>query len=142
MKMKDSELPENCAFCKIEGSIIRSGKFFLVTNRYPYDQDRAEKGLSRHLMIIPDRHVKYFHELTKEEQWDFAQFRAKVLEIYIGLYKHAFTFGRLNMPEQSMYHLHEHIIDRDFRDWQMDGRRFFDPDPIDPRLKEELRKLK
>jgi ATP adenylyltransferase len=108
-----SDKSGECAFCKClvrcDEYVLYEGKYtFVIMNRYPY--------ISGHLMIIPNRHIGKYEDLSPEERKEIFN----LLETSLRALKEAmnpagFNVG-MNMGKAAgagvEEHIHVHVIPR------------------------------
>lgn len=107
------ERQEGCVFCKCstrcDDYVLFEGKHcFIILNRYPY--------VNGHLMIIPERHLGGFEELTAQERteiFDLLDVSVKVLKE--AMQPDGFNIG-MNLGKAAgagiAEHVHMHVIPR------------------------------
>ncbi len=113
----------NCEFCKqdvMDKEIFHSGKkAFAIPDTKPV--------VPGHVLVIPNRHVEKFTELTEEEIVDIFQVVKEVYDILIKAYK-ATAFNLVIQDGrdagQSIAHLHLHISPR--RKGDIDDKELYD----------------
>lgn len=96
-----------CPFCPEQReAVLEEGKFcFVAPARAPYTED--------HLLIIPKRHIIFFHELTSEEVEEFMsliqRWSAKLHTRHEAI---NFLLRDSNLGEigKSVEHLHFHLL--------------------------------
>ncbi|AFN75958.1 histidine triad (HIT) protein [Melioribacter roseus P3M-2] len=114
---KDKKQDETCIFCdavneKIEDErslkVYNADVCFVMLNLYPYN--------SGHLMVIPNRHLSSFDNLTEEEMnriMQVTQLSMKALDLVMK--PHGFNFGA-NLGKAAGAgideHIHFHIVPR------------------------------
>lgn len=104
-----------CPFCRIAAGgaqselvVHRGGHCFVVLNLYPYNPG--------HLMVVPDRHVADYADLTPEETVEIATLTQRALTVVRAVSQpHGFNVG-LNLGGVSggslSQHLHQHVVPR------------------------------
>lgn len=108
--------PEGCVFCsaleagiKPESLLVAThGDAMLILNKYPYN--------AGHLLILPQRHVAVFTDLTPSEAKDIFELQTKALNALTELYSPGgFNMG-LNLGPAAGAgipdHLHWHLVPR------------------------------
>ncbi|MFZ6033755.1 MAG: HIT family protein [Melioribacter sp.] len=114
---KDKKQDETCIFCdavneKIEDEkslkVYNADVCFVMLNLYPYN--------SGHLMVIPNRHLSSFEDLTEEEMnriMQVTKLSMKALDLVMK--PHGFNFGA-NLGKAAGAgideHIHFHIVPR------------------------------
>ncbi|EAY24705.1 HIT family protein [Microscilla marina] len=98
----------NCPFCQANLSTIKSQQnVFAIYDKYPVSPG--------HTLIIPNRHVANFFELTKEEMNDCWALAKEMKQILAEEYQpDGFNIG-INVGEaagQTIFHVHIHLIPR------------------------------
>ncbi|EFQ83853.1 histidine triad domain protein [Aeromicrobium marinum DSM 15272] len=106
---------DRCPFCRMaEGGVgsdivvTRGETAFVVLNLYPYNPG--------HLMVVPDRHVADYTELTPAETVEVAQLTQQALVAIRSVsHPHGFNVG-LNLGGVAggslSAHLHQHVVPR------------------------------
>jgi ATP adenylyltransferase len=106
---------DGCAFCRIvemgdeEGLVVaRGAHVFAVLNLYPYN--------AGHLMVVPNRHVAAYVDLTDDETAEIASFTKSAVRTLIAASgAQGFNIG---MNQGSVAgagiaeHLHQHVVPR------------------------------
>ncbi len=112
---EEDDLKEGCIFCyKVTGDdenehILKRGKACYVTlNLYPYNNG--------HLLIVPNRHIATYAELTDDEALEIAQLTRQALAVLDAAYApQAYNIG-INLGAAAGAgiegHLHQHIVPR------------------------------
>lgn len=111
-----SKKSSGCVFCKAQksssgpGNLIlhKSRNVFVIVNKYPYSNG--------HLMVIPNRHICNFNQVTSLEHTEIAQLLSLSLEVLKKEFKaQGFNIG-MNLGEAAgagiKDHLHYHIVPR------------------------------
>ncbi|MGK9369538.1 HIT family protein [Melioribacter sp. Ez-97] len=114
---KDKKQDETCIFCKAVNEKIDDEKSlkvyssdlcFVMLNLYPYN--------SGHIMVIPNRHLSSFEDLTQEEMnriMQVTKLSMKALDLVMK--PHGFNFGA-NLGKAAGAgideHIHFHIVPR------------------------------
>lgn len=110
-----NDVDDGCPFCAIaEGSrqselvVHRGDTCFVVLNLYPYNPG--------HLMVVPDRHVADYTDLTDVETREVATLTQQALRtVRATSNPHGFNVG-LNLGGVSggsvSQHLHQHVVPR------------------------------
>lgn len=112
---------DHCIFCEIledtcedqKRLVLERKKYaYILMNRYPYGY--------AHLLVLPNRHVKHFEELTKDESYEMDQLTKKAIFILKKTFHpQGFNLGT-NLGKASgagiENHLHQHILPR----WEAD----------------------
>jgi ATP adenylyltransferase len=105
----------DCTFCRVptlddqDALILHRGKHaYVVLNRYPYNNG--------HLMVIPDRHVSDYSELTAEESAEFTELTSTAIHVLrSAMYAQGFNVG-MNIGNAGgasvAGHLHQHVVPR------------------------------
>lgn len=111
-----SKKSSGCVFCKVQKSqssaevfiLHRTKHAFMILNKYPYTNG--------HLMVIPNRHICEFKQLTSLEHKEMADLISRSLKVLKTEFKaQGFNIG-MNLGEASgagiRDHLHYHIVPR------------------------------
>lgn len=108
--MRDLEAARACLFCpeglKLKGKrVFHRGKHWYVTpNDFPY------KGTTVHVMIVPNRHIASFADLTQEELLEFPAMITWISKEFdikgAGMFC---RFGDTSYTGATIHHLHFHI---------------------------------
>ena len=99
---------EFCEFTEDHQSVLDSNKYFwVVKNIFPYDVwDTA--GVSRHLMVIPRRHVDSIAHFSETERKAYVDLLANYEKDGFSIYARAPT-----SKIKSVIHQHTHLIEVD-----------------------------
>lgn len=110
-ELRSIEASGLCPFCEMrftqneENELIDEGNYWTVTQNYnPYE------GTSRHLMLVPKRHIERPSQLGPRSQLESQQLINKYTsEMNAGGV--AYRFGQLERTGASVAHLHIHIME-------------------------------
>jgi diadenosine tetraphosphate (Ap4A) HIT family hydrolase len=105
--VKEYEKENVCPFCfdvKRKQIIINDVPkyFMIIANKYPY--------VENHLLIIPKRHIKKISDFTNPEQIEFMTLVSKYSREMTNELGSCFMFIRQNTEDQSVEHLHYHLL--------------------------------
>lgn len=112
---EEPEPDDTCPFCRIAAGgaqselvVHRGDTCFVVLNLYPYNPG--------HLMVVPNRHVADYTDLTAEETAEVATLTQQALRtIRAASAPHGFNVG-LNLGGVAggslSQHLHQHVVPR------------------------------
>lgn len=98
-----------CSFCDLDADtrdriISKTKHSYVVKIRTQYDTWEGH-DVSEHYMVIPNRHVPHFKELTPEERLDLMEVIAEYESNGFNIYARG-----VNSPRRSMPHQHTHLI--------------------------------
>ncbi|MEJ2720817.1 MAG: HIT domain-containing protein [bacterium] len=115
-----SEKPKDCVFCTMlaedddeKNRILHRAEFnFVVINAYPYTNG--------HIMVVCNRHVDSFAEMTGEERGEMAELVAVCEKAIADVYNPAGINVGANIGESAgagiLHHLHMHLLPRWYGD--------------------------
>lgn len=99
--------PKVCAFCEtdLDGQKVHESKHaYVIPNRVFYDLWEL-RAVTDHLLVVPKRHVRSLHELTKAERADImdvlCEYEAKNYNVYA---------RAVDSKQRSVGHQHTHLI--------------------------------
>ena len=110
------ERPDGCLFCKIQEKtndednwIVHRGKlFYVVINAYPYSNG--------HVMVVCNRHVENFSELSPDEHGEWTDLAARCERAILADYKPDGINVGANLGKSAgagiAGHLHVHLVPR------------------------------
>lgn len=98
-----------CSFCDLDADtrarIVKQNKHSYIVNiRTQYDTWEGH-DVSEHYMVIPNRHVRHFKELTPLEKLEIMDAMADYESQGFNVYARG-----VNSPRRSMVHQHTHLI--------------------------------
>ena len=99
--------PEDCLFC----DIVREGTYVAKTKGFVAIQDINPKAQT-HLLIIPERHVATFREVSQFHAWELKRMLEFVAETAreAGLTDYQVVTNVGRSAGQSIFHLHWHVL--------------------------------
>ncbi len=97
--------PENRSEGDVLGSVWQGRHWVLVPNRWPYE------FTALHLLAIPERHVIFPNELTREEWEEFRELLDWAIQEYkLEAGSLGMRFGVMRLTGATVEHLHVHLI--------------------------------
>jgi histidine triad (HIT) family protein len=99
--------PEDCLFC----DIVREGTYLAKTKGFVAINDINPKAQT-HLLIIPERHVDTFREISQFHAWELKRMLEFVAETAreAGLTDYQVVANVGRSAGQTIFHLHWHVL--------------------------------
>jgi ATP adenylyltransferase len=107
---------DECLFCAVRASadddknrVLHRGKHhFVIVNAYPYSNG--------HVMIVCNRHVEHFNDLTREESVELAELLCRCEKALMDVYSPGGINMGANLGKSAgagiVGHLHVHLVPR------------------------------